>query len=88
VQVTFLLGFDYGAEPVSVVGDFNEWDPTATPLQRLPAGVQAATVWLAPGRRYRFRYRRADGTWFDDRTADGCEPNGLGGTNGVLDLSR
>jgi 1,4-alpha-glucan branching enzyme len=35
---------------VTVVGDFNRWDPTATPLDADRAGSWAADVALAPGR--------------------------------------
>ncbi len=58
-----------GAERVALVGDFNDWDPAATPLQ--PAGV--AGVWsvvvpLKPGRHvYSFV---VDGqTWIGDPQA-------------------
>ena len=34
VKVTFAIPADGGHERVSVVGDFNDWDPVATPLAR------------------------------------------------------
>lgn len=86
VQVTFTL--DAKAHPdgdVSVVGDFNDWDLTATPLKSR-RGKLTATVALQPGW-YRFRYRRADGSWFDDEAPDCYEANEYGGKNCVLDLT-
>jgi 1,4-alpha-glucan branching enzyme len=71
---------------VSVVGDFNEWDRTATVLTRQPDGSHAGTVALRP-ERYRFRYVTADGQWFDDDHAHGYEHNELGDRNCVLDLA-
>jgi len=37
------------ARSVSVVGDFNDWDPRATPLTRTGDGVWSAVVQLRPG---------------------------------------
>ena len=39
-----------GAATVSVVGDFNQWNPTAMPLRRLSDGTWIADVPLNPGR--------------------------------------
>lgn len=53
VQFVFV---DPGAAAVAVVGDFNDWDPGASPLARTqPGGLWAVTIPLAPGRhRYAF----------------------------------
>jgi 1,4-alpha-glucan branching enzyme len=87
VSVTF-SAYDAGdpQQPVSVVGDFNGWDPTADRLQRVPGGPPRTTVRLEAGHVYRFRYLTSDGRWFDDDSADGYEPNGYGGANCLLDL--
>ena len=39
-----------GAANVSVVGDFNQWNPTAMPLRRLSDGTWIVDVPLGPGR--------------------------------------
>jgi hypothetical protein len=39
-----------GAATVSVVGDFNQWNPTAMPLRRLSDGTWIVDVPLSPGR--------------------------------------
>ncbi len=49
VPTQFVLDDDT-ARRVSIVGDFNEWKPGATPLTRLETGVWTATVPLAAGR--------------------------------------
>lgn len=57
---------------MSVVGDFNGWDPTAHPLTASTAdGVRSATVSLPGGQRYRFRYspRTGNGSTMRLRTA-------------------
>lgn len=89
VKVTFTVapdGVDRGA--VSVVGDFNEWNPAADRFKaRAADGTLIATTSMPPGRRYRFRYLGANGNWFDDETADDYERNEMGGKDCVLDLS-
>jgi hypothetical protein len=52
--VQFVLRAD-GARTVSLVGDFNDWDPVATPLAESGRGVWSAIVALRPGTvRYSF----------------------------------
>ena len=84
VKVTFEVPDE--AQPVYVVGDFNAWNPGAT-LLRPKNGCRTASLTLAAGRRYAFRYLRADGGWFNDDKADGYEPNQYGEENSVLDLT-
>ena len=84
VKVTFTV--PAGEHRVAVAGDFNEWDGTATPLRK-KGEVCSASVTLAPGRRYAFRYLDEEGCWFNDDQADEFEPNGFGEKNGVIDLT-
>lgn len=39
-----------GSSRVSIVGDFNDWDPRANPLSTRAEGVWATTIPLGPGR--------------------------------------
>lgn len=86
VKVTFILRTDGAGDPTVVVGDFNDWDPTATPLRRRRDQL-SATVSVASGRRYAFRYLTEGGRWFNDEAADDYESNAYGGTDSVLDLT-
>ena len=72
-------------QPVSVVADFNGWDPTAHPLRKRSNGVRSVAVMFAPGSCARFRYL-SGGTFFDDPEGDRLEPNGFGETHTVLAL--
>lgn len=83
VKLTFSLDVD---KPVSVVGDFNDWDPAAHPLKPRTNGKRSVAVTLPPGSRYAFRYLADGGHFFDDDHADHYEDNGYGGTHGVLVL--
>jgi 1,4-alpha-glucan branching enzyme len=83
-KVTFALPADTATLPVSVVGDFNGWNPHAHPLRKRSNGTCSVVVDLPPGRAYRFRYL-ADGGWFfDEFEADAIEPNGYGQTHSLL----
>lgn len=84
VKVTFVVP-DSGA-PVSVVGDFNDWDALAHPLRKRSNGTRSIAVEIAEGRTVRFRYLGPDGWFFDDPDADAVEPNGYGDTHTLLRL--
>ncbi len=87
VELHFILSVDHPARPVGVAGDFNEWDWTAT-LFAERAEVVEAVVTVSGGRQYQFRYRGANGTWFNDDRADEYVPNEFGGVNCLIDLTR
>ena len=70
--------------PVSVVGDFNSWDPLAHPLVRRSNGRRSVAVILAPGTCARFRYLADGGEFYDDPHADAMESNGFGGSDCVV----
>ena len=54
------------ASQVSIVGDFNNWDPTATPLTRVSDGGRwEAVVPLTPGR-YQFTFMIDGSRWVRD----------------------
>ena len=74
-RVTFALPADEPAGTVSVVGDFNDWQPGKHELQARKNGTRTVSVPLEPGR-YAFRYLATDGVWFDDEQADGVGPRG------------
>ena len=69
VRVTFVLPRDVPSGAVSVVGDFNGWDPFAHPLRRRTNGTRSATVTVTAGRTVHFRYLAEGGVWFDDEAA-------------------
>jgi 1,4-alpha-glucan branching enzyme len=70
VKVTFALPADSVDQPVSVLGDFNGWDPYAHPLKKRSNGTRSAVVEVPAGSVLRFKYLAADGTWFCDPDAD------------------
>ena len=76
VRVTFALPVDEPGGAVSVVGDFNDWDPFAHPLQRRANGIRSASVTVKAGSTLRFRYLAEGGVWFDDETAHASDGQG------------
>jgi len=78
VRVTFSLPAGEPAGAVSVVGDFNGWDPHAHPLRKRSNGARTAVVDVPAGTTLRFRYLAEGGRWFDDDTA---APAGDDGTS-------
>ncbi len=82
VLVTFMID---DSRPVSVVGDFNNWDPTRHPMIEEIDGRRFVTVSVRPDEPITFRYLADGGEFFDDPAADRIEPNGYGQTHGVLD---
>jgi hypothetical protein len=66
VRVTFTLPADEPDAPVSVVGDFNDWNPFAHPLRRRANRTRSAAVTVPAGSTLRFRYLAEGGVWFDD----------------------
>lgn len=82
-KVVFELGPGERDHAVSVVGDFNGWDPYATPMKRKRDGSQRAKVKVAVGRSYQFKYLTDDGTWFCDPDTE-TEASPDGDLNSVL----
>jgi 1,4-alpha-glucan branching enzyme len=68
VRVTFALPAEEPAAAVSVVGDFNDWDPFAHPLRVRSNQTRSASVTVPAGSTLRFRYLAEGGCWFDDDT--------------------
>lgn len=81
--VQFVL-FAPAAQSVALVGDFNDWDPTATPLLTAqPGGAWSVALPLAPGRhRYAFI---VDGTqWLADPGAPPAPDDDFGSPNSIV----
>ncbi|MFF9980416.1 isoamylase early set domain-containing protein [Streptomyces erythrochromogenes] len=69
-EVTFVLPADTPPGPVSVVGDFNDWQPGTHTLTPRSDGTRAVTVALPGKTEHSFRYLAAGDYWFDEPGAD------------------
>lgn len=76
VRVTFTLPVGQPDAAVSVVGDFNGWDPFAHPLRNRGRGIRSAAVTVPRGTTLHFRYLAEGGVWFDDDTAQAIDGGG------------
>ncbi len=76
VRVTFVLPAAEPVGAVSVVGDFNDWDPYAHPLRKRANGIRSAAVNPPAGATLCFRYLAEGGVWFNDETAGARDGQG------------
>jgi hypothetical protein len=83
VKVTFVLGSAPDAHHVHVAGTFNDWQ-ASTPMRRQKNGTWRATVELAPGHNYEFRYLVDGNLWVNDEAADAYVPNPFWADNCLL----
>ncbi len=76
-KVTFRLAANEAgnAENVRLVGDFNAWDETASPMKKLKNGDFTQTVNLDADAEYQFRYLLDDSAWENDWQADAYKPS-------------
>ena len=89
VRVTFALPVDEPSGAVSVVGNFNDWNPFAHPLRRRANRIRSAAVTVQAGTTLHFRYLAEGGVWFDDQTVivpDGQDRRHYGSNPGPADF--
>lgn len=79
-KVTFRLPAEQAgqAESASVLGDFNNWDPTSGSMKRQKNGDFSVTLDLGADAAYHFRYLLDGQQWENDAEADGFEKSPLG----------
>ena len=74
------------ARSVSVAGDFNDWNPGQTKLERSEGGMWTATIALKPGR-YQYMFVIDGKQWVADPLAEEGAGDGFGAKNAVLDVA-
>lgn len=83
-KVTFQLPAEVEAESVVIVGDFNNWQQGATPMEQLKDGRFKAIVELQKDSEYQFRYLLNGTQWVNEDEADKFVPNPYAGENSVV----
>jgi len=86
-KVTFRISKDAAkkAKSISLVGDFNQWDSTASPMKALKNGEFTTVLELSTDNpEYQFRYFCDDSRWENDSEADAYIPNGVDGDNSIV----
>lgn len=84
-QITFIFTPGSKLRQAFLVGDFNEWDCTADPMQPMPDGSFRTTSRLEPGR-YEYKFY-ADGIFWDDADAENQILNCYGTLNSVVSIN-
>ncbi|MFA5928195.1 MAG: glycogen-binding domain-containing protein [Candidatus Margulisiibacteriota bacterium] len=73
--------FNPDISSVSLVGDFNDWDPTKTKMKKNSNGEYVASIKLKPGS-YAYKFLTSNG-WITDPCAE-CVEDSLGNQNSLL----
>jgi 1,4-alpha-glucan branching enzyme len=76
VRVTFALPADEPGGAVSVVGNFNDWNPFTHPLRKRANRTRSAAVTVQAGTTLHFRYLAEGGVWFDDESVADADGRG------------
>jgi 1,4-alpha-glucan branching enzyme len=72
------------ANMMHLVGDFNDWNETSHPMEKLKDGRFKLTMELDAGKEYQFRYLVNGSEWHNDWEADKYVPNPFSGDNSVV----
>jgi hypothetical protein len=76
------------AARVSLVGDFNGWDPAATPMQRTPTGGTWSVVVPLRAGRHEYAFVVDGKQWLPDPSAPLAPVDGFGAPNSVVLVGR
>jgi 1,4-alpha-glucan branching enzyme len=79
-RITFIFTDSLVDHPkeVSIVGDFNNWDPQHDRMQKSTKGYFFDTIELPIGGKYSLRYLVDHGRWENDWQADDYVPSPFG----------
>ena len=80
-ETAFRLDAPFASE-VYLAGEFNDWSPTANPMEKGEDGVWQITLELMPGK-YEYKFV-VDGTWMEDPENPDMVPDPYGGHNSVV----
>ena len=76
-----------GAKKIQVVGEFNDWNIKATPMEQLKNGTFKAILDLETGKKYQFKYLIDGEIWENDDYADDYIRNEFDTMNSVVNLT-
>jgi 1,4-alpha-glucan branching enzyme len=81
-----MQGFE-SASQVNLVGEFNNWEPTRTPMKRRKDGAWSVAMRLANDARYEYKIVVDGKSWIADENSDELSQNPFGGQNSVVVLN-
>jgi 1,4-alpha-glucan branching enzyme len=83
-KVTFILPTEIKARSAFLVGEFNNWDKEATPLEQGKDNSWKVEIKLDAGKEFQFRYLINGSEWHNDWEADKYVMHPYGGENSVV----
>ena len=85
-KVTFTIPKEIAEQfkEISLVGDFNNWDPKANLFSLIKDAVYSVSVKLKANKEYQFRYLGGSQTWLNEIEADKHVPNSYGSENSYI----
>ena len=83
-KVTFQMSSN--AKHIALVGEFNGWNESSTPMKKNKDGVFSVALELESGREYQYRYLLDGSNWVNDDKADKVVSTPLGNENSVIVL--
>lgn len=86
-KVRVQLPADAAENEAAVVGDFNDWDPSANKLEKKNGGWETV-LRLKPDAKYSFRYYLDRERWENEEDADEYRPNEYGTEDSVLVIGK
>lgn len=84
-EVHFIY-YDLRAEQVAVIGDFNDWEPAATPMQEITPGMWHAAIPAPRAGTYSYKFLVDGDRWLDDPENSNKAPDGYGGFSTLLHI--
>lgn len=84
-RVMFELPTEVNAKKVTLLGDFNAWDPKTHPMKKRKDGSFYLITYLKPGE-YKYRFLLDGKRWENDYHAEKYLPNIFGGEDSVISI--
>lgn len=75
-------------QDVHLVGEFNGWNKSGTPIKASKGDTYKVVLELQPSTTYQFRYLANGEYWFNDESADSYVPSDYGEDNCVVILDE
>ena len=85
-SVTFSMPALDSIAGLYLVGEFNNWNESAMPMEQEADGSWSIKLTLEAEREYQYRYLDDQGVWHNDWSADAYARNSLGSENSVVSL--
>jgi 1,4-alpha-glucan branching enzyme len=87
-SVTFSMPALDGISTLYLVGEFNDWALSGTPMEKAADDTWSIKLTLEGGKDYQYRYRDDKDNWHNDWAPDAYVHNQYGSENSMLSLAN